>query len=126
MPLVFPAVFAFIGALITRIFNWFLVALLSGAMKAAALYGLLVAAVAGVIFGLVIFVNDLIMSYVNTLGPLGKGILLGIAAMMPSSMPYLVTAILTYYAFSISAHIALEIAKLKVVWAEKALQYFKA
>jgi hypothetical protein len=41
-------------------------------------------------------------------------------------MPYLVSAILTYYAFSATIHLTIEVAKLKAQWAEKALSSFKA
>ena len=118
-------IIAFFGAIFSRIGQLILVKWTTGALKTIAIYTTLLAAIATAVFSLVSYANNLILEFVNGLPPIGQNILLGIAAFLPPNVPYLVSAILSYYAFSITTHLIVEVAKLKAKWAEKALGSFK-
>lgn len=119
-------VIAFFGAIFSRIGQLILVKWITGALKTTAIYTILLVALAGAVFALVSLANDWLLDWVNGLAPLGQSLILGIAAFLPPNMPYLISAILTYYAFSATTHLMIEVAKLKAAWAEKALGSFKA
>lgn len=119
-------VIAFFGAIFSRIGQLILVKWITGAIKTTAIYTILLVALAGSIFALVSLANGMLLDWVNGLSPIGQNILIGIAAFLPPNMPYLISAILTYYTFSATIHISMEVAKLKAQWAEKALGSFKA
>lgn len=121
MPLIafFVAIFGRIGQLI-------LVKWITGALKTTAIYTILLAALAGSIFALVSFANSMLLDWVNGLSPISQMVVVSIAAFLPPNMPYLISAALTYFAFSAGTHIVIEVAKLKAEWAEKALGSFKA
>lgn len=119
-------IIAFFGAILGRIGQLILVKWITGAIKTVAIYTILLLALAGAIFSLVTMANGMLLDWVNGLSPIGQLIIIGIAAFLPPNMPYLVSAVLTYYAFSATIHLTIEVAKLKAQWAEKALSSFKA
>ncbi len=117
---------AFFGAIFSRIGQLILVKWITGALKTVAIYTALLAAIAVAVFALVNFANNLILDYVNNMSPIYQSMVLGIAAFLPPNMPYLVSAIISYYVFSATTHLIVEVAKMKAEWAEKALGSFKA
>lgn len=119
-------VIAFFSVLFSRIGQIILTKWLTGALTTAAIYTVFLTSLALVIFTIVRLVNDLLLDLINGLSPIAQTLILGIASFLPPNMPYLITAVLTYYTISAGVHISLEIAKLKAVWAEKALGSFKA
>ena len=126
MPVIFAALFGFIGTLISRIGQWFLAAFLTGALKTMLIYITLITALALSIYNFVIWCNDTLVGIVNGMSPVAQMIIVGIAALLPKNLPYLITIILTYYVISIALHLSLEVTKLKAQWADKAMNSFKA
>lgn len=124
MPLIFASLFSFIGVLITRVLQWFMAAYLVGTLKTIAIYVTLIAAVSLIIYNFVMWVNDTILDIINGLPPIAYSNVMGILAMMPKNLPFLVTTILTYYTLSIGAHIMVEVAKFKARWAENSMSSF--
>lgn len=99
---------------------------LTGAIRTVAIYTLLIAAYATAAYSFIKLANDMLLSWVNGLSPVGQLIFSTFAAFLPPNMPYLLTGVLTYLLFSAAFHLTIEIAKLKAEWAEKALGSFKA
>uniref|UniRef100_UPI004048436F hypothetical protein n=1 Tax=Rheinheimera sp. TaxID=1869214 RepID=UPI004048436F len=126
MPFVFAALFAFIGSLISRIGQWFLTAFLTGALKTIAIATAMIISVTFVIYTFVVSANQYLLDLIQGLNPVAQASVMGILAMLPKNLPYLITIILTYYTMSIGLHLSIEIYKLKAKWAEKALSHFKA
>lgn len=125
MPFVFASVFAFIGGLVTKLANWFFTAYLVGSLKTTAIYLSNIIVISWLVYNFVQFANGYLTNIVNNMSPIGQMIVVPIASMLPTNMPYYVTAILTYYTMSITAHITLEIAKFKAKWAENATKSIK-
>jgi hypothetical protein len=119
-------IIAFFSVLFSRIGQVILTKWLTGALTTVAIYTVFLGSLALVIFTLVRIINDLLLDLINGLPPISQSLILGIASFLPPNMPYLITAVLTYYTVSAGLYLSLEIAKLKAVWAEKALGSFKA
>ena len=116
---------AYLGSSLTAVFAWFMAKYATGALKTVTIYTLLITALAVAIFSLVDWVNNLILELINTLSPINQNMVLGIAAFLPSNMPYLVGAILSYYLFTAGLHLTIQLATLKSKWADKALGAYK-
>ncbi|GAA0542179.1 hypothetical protein GCM10009098_07320 [Rheinheimera aquimaris] len=124
MPVVFASLFAFLGALCTRLLQWFLANYLLGTVKSITIYVTLIAVVSLIVYNLVMWVNDTILEIINGLPPIAYANIMGVLAMMPKNLPYLATTIITYYILSIGAHITVEVAKFKARWAENSMSSF--
>lgn len=120
MPLLIGSIFAFLGALVTRVINWLFTAYLVGSLKTTAIYLANIILMAAIAYSFVQSINMTLTGIINNMSPIGQMIVVPIAAMIPTNMPYYITAILTYYLLSIAAHISIEIAKFKAKWAENA------
>lgn len=117
--------FAFLGAFISRLGAWFMAKYLSGALRTIVIYTTFLIALTVSVYALVDWVNNQILGFVNNMAPVHQTMLVGVASFLPPNMPYLLTTILTYYAFTGGIHLAIEISRLKARWADKALGAYK-
>lgn len=124
MPVILGPLFSYLGAVIYRVFQWLLANYLLGTLKSIAIYVTLIAAVSFTIYALVTWVNSTVLEIISGMPPVAYANVMGILAMMPRNLPYLVTAILTYTTMSLGAHIAVELAKFKARMAEGSMSSF--
>ena len=124
MPVLLASLFAFLGALCTRLLQWLIASYLVGTLKSIVIYVTLIAAVSLIVYNLVMWVNTTILEIINSMPPIAYANIMGVLAMMPKNLPYLATTIITYYTLSIGAHITVEVAKFKARWAENSMSSF--
>jgi hypothetical protein len=124
MPLIFASLWGFIGTLLSRVLSWFMAGWMLGTVRSIAIYVAMIVAVSFAVYNFVQWVNNSLLELINSMPAVAQANVLGILAMMPKNLPYLVTMILTYYTLSIGAHITVEIAKYKARWAESSISGF--
>lgn len=125
MPLLAPLL-AFIGTLLGRLGQWFLTAFITGALKTMVIATTMIVAIVVLVYNFVVAMNAYLLELITGLNPTAYASVMGIIAMLPTNLPYLVTIIVSYYVLSVGLHLSIEIAKMKAKWAEKALSHFKA
>lgn len=126
IPMLILPIMAFIRLLIEKIFSWFMVAYLSGALKSMAIYLILFTALATLITGLITTANAMLLDAIRSMHPMSQLMLAPIAGMMPPSLSLCASMIATTYILGIVYNLAKEVAKLKAKMAERALGFFKA
>lgn len=121
MPLVFVALFSFLGSLVVRLVEWFLAAALVGTVRTTAIYVVLISAISFAVYSLVSWVNQTILDLLNSISSASFPAVAGILSMMPQNLPLLITTVISYYTFTLGIHVSIEVAKFKARWAENSL-----
>jgi len=123
--LIIGPLFAFFGALITRVGAWFMAAFVTGALKSLVINLTLFTVLAGLITAFVVYVNGLILDALTSMPPTAQLVIAPIAAMMPPSLPTCVGIIVSLYTTGTVYNLAKEIAKAKAAAAERAAGFVK-
>lgn len=126
IPMLILPIMAFFRFIIEKIFSWFMVAYLSGALKVMGIYLLLFTALATGITQLILTANEMLLNAIRSLHPMSQLMLAPIASMMPPSLAICASTIASIYILGMVYNLTKEVAKLKAKMAEKALGYFKA
>lgn len=119
-------ILAFLGAIISRLVNWFLVAYLSGALRSLAINFVLFSVLAAMITALIIEANSMLLNAIQNMSPISQMMLAPIAAMMPPSLAVCASMVASVYVMGMVYNLTKEVARLKAKAAERAAGFLKA
>jgi hypothetical protein len=125
MALINPLIL-FLTGIIGRIGSWFLTAYLSGALRSMIFTLAFLTAVTALVYSLITQANVFLLQAIQGMGPMAQMMLSPIASMLPPSLGYCVSIIVSVWLLGIVYNMAKEIAKIKLRAAERAAGFFKA
>jgi hypothetical protein len=125
MALINPLILFFTG-IIGRIGSWFLTAYLTGALRSMIFALAFLTTVSAFIYSLITQANVFMLQAIQGMGPMAQMMLSPIASMLPPSLGYCVSIIVSMWFLGIIYNIGKEVAKIKLRLAERAAGFFKA
>jgi hypothetical protein len=125
MALINPLILFFTG-IIGRLGSWFLTAYLSGALRSMIFALAFLTTVSAFVYSLITQANVFLLQAIQGMGPVSQMMLSPIASMMPPSMGYCASIIVSMWFLGIIYNIGKEVAKYKAKAAERAAGFFKA